>query len=360
MDRHHDAKKLRDAFRMEFTSAASVELDRAAIGEDPIVVAARSSELPGYGQATALFTPPSTTGRAGGARPSAGWTLADFLTQAEGSFTVVHRPRGPQGLFTLKSFNRSVLLGTGSNAWWNATSPLSLGKTHGAFDALELIRAEGFDATNPTAWFEEFKNVRLDWFALLKQQTPTAFTKGLGLSSALYSVDNPVGHARTYLKLAGTFTQDDPSKILAALKSGAAVASTGPLLEVTANGAAPGGTGTASGGSVSLTVNLYAPDWVPVDQVRIVVNGDVVQTLDPATFAVSGTDFRLRTTTVNLTLPTTKDAYLIVEAGVPLGTSGPYRLGTPWSKIMRGIYPLAITNPIFLDLNGGGYTAPGL
>jgi hypothetical protein len=34
--------------------------------------------------------------------------------------------------------------------------------------------------------------------------------------------------------------------------------------------------------------------------------------------------------------------------------------GTPWNKIMKGIYPIAITNPIFVDVNGGGYTPPGL
>jgi hypothetical protein len=360
MDRHPDGDKLRTAFRKELIDNTGLQFSPVPIGQDPLVVAGRSSELAGYGLATALFTPPATDGRAAGARPSVGWTLADFLAQAEGSYAVIHRPRGPKGLFTLKGFDRTVPLGTGPNAWWTATGPLSLGRTHGTFDGLELIRAEGLDAANPTAWFEEFKDVRADWFALLKQQTPAAFTKGLGLSAAKFSVDNPVGHARTYLLLGGAATQEDPSRLLTALKAGNAVASTGPLLEVTANGAAPGGTAIASGGAVALTINLYAPDWVPVDQVRILVNGVLVQTLDPAAFTPSGADFRLRSTTVNLSLSTAKDAFLVVEAGVPLGTTGAYRPGTPWARIMRGIYPLAVTNPVFLDLNGGGYTAPGL
>lgn len=360
MDRHQDADKLRTAFRKEFIDGTGLQISPVPIGQDPLVVNARSSELSGFGQATALFTPAATSDRAGGARPSANWSLADFLTQAEGPFSVIHRPRGPKGLFTLKGFDRSIPLGMGPNAWWTATGALSLGRTHGAFDGLELLRAEGFDAANPTAWFEEFKEVRADWFALLKQQTPASFTKGLGLSSAKFSVDNPVGHARTYLLLGGAVTQEDPSGLLAALKAGSAVASTGPLLEVTANGATPGGTTAPSGGAVALTINLYAPDWVPVDQVRLLVNGAVVQTLDPATFTASGTDFRMRSMTVNLALATAKDAFLVVEAGVPLGTTGAYRPGTPWAKIMRGIYPLAVTNPVFLDLNGGGYTAPGL
>lgn len=361
MDRHLDAKGLRDDFRMEFQLFGTPDTDRVAVGEDPIIIEARSSKLVGFGEVTALSTPAPTPNRAGGARDPKGWNLADFLAQAEGAYNIVHRPRGlTDGLFTLKNFDRTVPLGTGVNTWWSTQGAQSLGKTNGGFDALELLRAEGCDPANPTPWFNEFLAVRADWFALLKQQTPAAFTKALGLSSALYSVDNPVGHARTYLNLSGTVTQDDPSTVLAALKSGAAVASTGPLLDVSANGVALGGTATAAAGAVALTVNLYSPDWVPVDEIRIVVNGVVVQTLDPMTFTPSGTDFRLRSITVNLTLPTTLDAFLVVEAGVPLTTSGDYRLGTPWNKIMRGIYPIAITNPIFVDVNGGGYTAPGL
>jgi hypothetical protein len=33
-------------------------------------------------------------------------------------------------------------------------------------------------------------------------------------------------------------------------------------------------------------------------------------------------------------------------------------LGTPWSSIMRGIYPIAVTNPIFVNVTGGSYKPP--
>jgi hypothetical protein len=244
------------------------------------------------------------------------------------------------------------------NAWWNATGSLSQGATVGSFNALELLRAESFSASNPDSWFTEFKAVRRDWFALLNQQTHTNFTKGLGLSSGLYSLDTPVGLARTYLKLGTAVpTESDLSAVQNALKSGAAVASTGPLLDVSINGAGPGG--SVSGASLNVSITLYAPNWVPVDEVRIIVNGQVVQTLDPGTFS-QGSDFRQRSTTVPLNLPTAKDAWIVVEAGVSLSQAGPYRAGTPWSKIQKGIYPIAITNPIFVDVNGGGYVPPGL
>ena len=185
-DRLTDPAALRTEFRAEIDNVAVTDAQRAPIGQDPFVVGARSSTL-ADGFVTALFTPAPTGARGGGARPSKGWTLADFITQAEGSYTIIHRPRGPQGLFTVRGFDPTVPFGTGVNAWWTTTGPLSLGKRQGDFDALELIRAEGCDPLDPSAWFAEFKTVRNDWFALISQQTPTAFTKGLGLSASRFS-----------------------------------------------------------------------------------------------------------------------------------------------------------------------------
>lgn len=365
-----DPTALRAEFRAEFdaNNTSLSDAQRDPIGNDPFVVGARTSSL-SDGSVTALFTPAPTNTRFGGALPSTGWTLADFLTQAQGAFNVVERPRGPLGLLTVRGFDPAAALGTGANAWWTQTGPLSLGKREGDFDAIELIRGEYSDANgnplsltdpaNANAWFNEFLTVRNDWFGLISQQGPGSFTKGLGLSSAHYSLDTPVGLARTYLNLgSATLDQNDLSPVLKALQAGAAVASTGPFVDATVNGTGPGGLVAGPVSSVTLTVNLYAPDWVPVDEVRVVVNG-AVQTLPLANFTPSTTDSRLRTATATLAMPTTgKDAWIVVEAGVPLTTTGAYAAGTPWAKIMKGIYPIAVTNPIFVDVNGGGYTPP--
>lgn len=357
-DRFEDAGQVYKDFVLEFNPLVLDASYRTPIGTDPLTFGARSTTLTQDGVVSAFFTPAPRVERNRGAKPSQGWNLADFIKQSEGSFVVVQRPRGPQGLFTLRGFNPTVPLGTGVNTWWNATGPLSQGTTVGSFNALELLRAEGFSASTPDPWFTEFKAVRRDWFALLNQQTPVNFTKGLGLSSGLFSLDTPVGLARTYLKLGTTIpTEADLSGIQNALKSGAAVASTGPLLDVSINGTGPGG--TVTGASLNLSIAIFAPGWVLVDEVRIIVNGQVVQTLDPTTFT-AGSDFRQRVGSVLLNLPATKDAWIVVEAGVPLSQTGAYRPGTPWSKIQKGMYPIAITNPIFVDVNGGGYVPPGL
>jgi len=363
MDRNVSGDHAYNGFRYEFDPLMGVAAEEVGpLGVDPLVVGARSSALP-QGTVTALFVPEPTLGRLGGARPSKGWTVADFLSQAEGKFTVVHRPLGPGGLFQTQGFSLTDALGSGANAWWTQTSALSGGKRMGDFDALELIRAESLTSRTQAQWHQEYKDLRAIWFKLISAQSPTAFTKALGLSAGVYSVDTPVGTARTFLKVGGTaVAQSDLSPVLSALQSGAAVASTGPFLDVTATGTAgtagPGQLLTGANASVTLTIALVAPAWVPVEQVRVWVNGALVQTLDPSTFTTDATDARKRSLSLSLPLP--QDAWIVVEAGVP--EAGPTLADaryTAWFKVQHNTYPLAVTNPIFVDQNGGGYTPPG-
>ena len=365
-------------FVWEFIASGYTATQLGTIGNDPYVVGGRTSVLADFGTVTALFTPPATRYRFGGAIQPNNWTLADFITQAQGQFTIAHEPRGPQGIFTLG--NGAPVISDPAS-WWNGSGKFANNATNGGLDAIELLRAEGFDQNNPDAWFTEFKAARNDWFALLNQQTPDKFTKALGLSSAKYSRDTPVGLARTYLKATpaivnpvgynangttiapvfGSPLIQDLSSVLAALKAGAAVASTGPFLDVSVGTTGPGGLVKGPLATATLTVNLYHSAWMPVDELRIVVNGKTVTTIDPATLTQSADDSRLSTGTIQVALPVTATgtgAWIVVEAGVRLGQTGPYAVGQPWNFIMRGIYPIAVTNPIFIDVAGTGYKHP--
>ena len=51
-------------------------------------------------------------------------------------------------------------------------------------------------------------------------------------------------------------------------------------------------------------------------------------------------------------------AWIVVEAGVRLDQTGPYAVGTPWHDIQRGFYPIAVTNPIFINVTGLDYKHP--
>jgi hypothetical protein len=365
MDMQVDAAKIYGEFMAEFANTNYVSNDQrpaslsaitrtvaSPYGVDPFVVGARSSVLSGYGPVTALFTPAASAARMGGAQDSTGWILADFLSQAQGQYNVVLRPRGPNGLFTQQGAPAGA-------AWWNTSGPVSYQSVNGDFDAIELLRAESLNSADPSAWFAEFQQVRADWFALLNTQSPSRFTKALGLTSADNSYDTPVGLARTYLK-ASPITEDDLSGVLGALRSGAAVASTGPFLDVSVAGVGPGGMVAGPVQNVNLVINLWKSTWMPVDEIRVVVNGAVALTVNPADLAQSGSDARMYSGSVSVPMPTTgTDAWIVVEAGVPLATTGAYLPTSRWNRIMRGIYPVAVTNPIFVNVTGTlPYTPP--
>ena len=361
IDHQTDANALYEEFQIDL---AYDEAYKTAIGDKPFVVGARTSNLGSYGAVTAYFTPADANARNGGARYSNGWTLADFLLQAEGKYNVVHRPRGPLGIFTQLGFDPALPLNQAA-PWWNEAGPISYGKINGGFDALEIISAGAIVSSGIDAWWSEYKAVRADWFALLGQQSHDSFTKAVAFSSGKFSEDTPVGLARTYLNIGDAeLAQSELGPVLTALRSGVAVASTGPMLDVKVGDTGPGGLAAINGSpaSITLDVTLVAPDWLPVDELRIVVNGQTVLAInDPKSVLTRSTsDSRYYTGTLAVPVPVGRDGWLVVEAGAPLSAAGPYRPGTPWNIVMKGIYPIAITNPIFLDLNGGGYTPPGL
>lgn len=371
MDQFTDGSSLRSSFRKEFKTSGDDAVDNEReqwISGDPYVLNARSSNL-SEGTFTALFTPgPDGSLPFGGALPSTGWTAADFIGQGGGSYVIANRPNGPQGLFTSHPVAAGVALGTGANSWWDDTDALANGHRTGEFDAIELLRGEGCNPADPSAWFAEFQQVRANWFNLLNLEPQTQFTKALGLSSGIYSLDTPVGLARTYFKPGSGLNQSDLSNVKEALESGAAVASTGPLLDVTVGTQGPGSLVAGPAATVSLTVNVWSATWVPLDEVRIIVNGSqmgasVAFGATPASNGWTADPADARHWSQTFTVPMSaltggKDGWIVVEAGVPLSTTGAYAVGTPWNRIMKGIYPVAVTNPIFVDVNGGGYIAP--
>ena len=292
-----DAPSLYSDFRAEFGStllqpnmipASLSAINRPAgmpYGQDPFVVGGRTSVLNGYGTATALFTQPATNAPLGGALPSTNWTLADFLVQAQGQYNAANRPRGPQGLFTLQG---APTQGNAVSPWWTASDALSLDTPNGAFDALELLNAASLASGTPQTWLSEFLQVRSDWFGLLDLQGPTGFTKALGLSSASNSYDTPVGLARTYLKANPTAPLNsagvpvpDLSGVLSALRSGAAVASTGPFLDVSVGDAGPGQCVRRPGAERHPRHQPLDDALDPVDEIRVIINGSLYQSHQP-------------------------------------------------------------------------------
>ena len=108
-------------------------------GRDPFVVAGRTTTLSGFGTVDRPVHAGGhqrAPGRGRLPEPGQTWNLADFLAQGLGQYNVVHRPRGPQGLFTLQGAPiqptpPASSWNTALNAWWSPWSqqsgPLAFG-----------------------------------------------------------------------------------------------------------------------------------------------------------------------------------------------------------------------------------------
>jgi len=168
---------------------------------------------------------------------------------------------------------------------------------------------------------------------------------------------NGVGGWRMYMPSAS----DEPAKIdwrenSRHAKEGRSYLTTGPFLQVqTDDGTQPGGTVRAAGG-VKLKVRVQCTDWLDIDRVQVLVNGRAEPKLNftrathPTWFANGVVKFD-RT----IDVPLAEDAHLIVVAA---GENFDLKTGYGTSAQAR-IKPIAYHNPIWADVDGGGFKPNG-
>ncbi|MFM8891187.1 MAG: CehA/McbA family metallohydrolase, partial [Planctomycetia bacterium] len=161
---------------------------------------------------------------------------------------------------------------------------------------------------------------------------------------------------------------DDPAAVavvdvVRACERGNIVMTSGPFLEanVTAsrNGtparAGPGDSVADDDGAVTLAVRVQCPNWFDVDRVQVFVNGRPDPALDftrrdqPERFARGVARF-----TAEVPVRLDRDAHLIV-ATIGEGSS----LGVVMGPEHAADKPVAVTNPIFVDVGGDGFTPSG-
>jgi len=232
------------------------------------------------------------------------------------------------------------------------------------FDVMEI--ANGTD-------INDYIEVRNDWFSLLNQADgiTVPYLVGSGVSDSHRITLESAGYHRSYVSGVG----DDPNALNVAtfdanVKAGRVMATTGPYIEYTledsnAATAQPGDTIVPATSDVTLHIKVQSTNWIPVEEVRVVVNGIVLNTFDttttPAvTLPKKATSGSKKTTRFEADVPLslTQDDWILVEAGAPLS---PPPLPDPFaSQIVPGLVPNAFTNPIFVDLGGDGFDPPGL
>jgi hypothetical protein len=174
------------------------------------------------------------------------------------------------------------------------------------------------------------------------------------------------GYFRNFIKSTTDIpAQIDTMEMVHAAERGNVVVSTGPFMTVGAIGlsadgkitkAGPGDDVAAPESKLSLQVRVQCPNWLDINRVQVFLNGRPAEDLN---FTRRTTPERFSDDVVKFdaTLPVTvkTDTHVIVAAigeGLELGpVMGPNYGGK--------LPPVAVANPIFVDVDGGGFQANG-
>ena len=169
------------------------------------------------------------------------------------------------------------------------------------------------------------------------------------------------GWLRNYIKS----STDDPSQIdtmemVHESEHGHVIMTNGPFLEVTATSgekkAIAGDDLAAKDGKVSLAVRVQCPNWFDIDRVQVLINGKL---FEEHRFTKRETAGKFKATgpvkfeeTIEVTL--TEDSHLIVAT---IGDES--KLGPVMGPERGDDKPVALSNPIFVDVDGGGFKSNG-
>lgn len=199
------------------------------------------------------------------------------------------------------------------------------------FDALEV--ANGCDV-------DRIEHVtQRDWFAFLNHGHRIYAT---GSTDNHRAETGNMGYPRTYLRM----PTDDPAgaridDVRASLKAGRMIVSCGPFVEMALGGAEIGDTATVESADLELRIRVAAPTWMDVDELDVIVNGEVMRTIPIASSEVAE---RFRGVVTVPRPDRARDGWVIARV----------RGDTPHGLWARRGPSYAFTNPIFLDGNDDG------
>jgi hypothetical protein len=215
-----------------------------------------------------------------------------------------------------------------------------------SFDLLEVMNGPDYYSSNSVAVE--------DWLHLLNR----GYYFPLIASSDSHSIDKEEpGYSRTYVMYEGEEGDNLNWKALAlSLKKGRSFASNGTIVEFKVNNRYTSGDSfTSSDGKAEIWIKVQSAPWVAVDEVRLIVNGE-----RKFTFPVKTAKEEILKFTKQISLKLKKDSYIIVEV---LGKRSLYPILQRYSKtglLEDAILPYALTNPVFIDVDGNGKFDPPL
>jgi hypothetical protein len=213
-----------------------------------------------------------------------------------------------------------------------------------SFDVLEILNEPYLHPSNSVSI--------QDWLNLLNR----GYYFPLMASSDAHSIDREEpGYCRTYVMYEGEEGDNlNWEAVALAIKKGRSFGSTGPLVDFRVNDKYTSGDSfTSSSGKAEVWIRVQSAPWVAVDEVRLIVNGERKFTFPVKTAKEEILKFRKQ-----ISLKLKKDSYIIVEV---FSRRSLYPIHQRYSKtglIEDAILPYAITNPVFIDVDGNGKFDP--
>ncbi len=233
----------------------------------------------------------------------------------------------------------------------SADDPCAVLGADGTFDLMEIANGESL---------LHARGMRADWLSIVAQRGHVTAVA----NSDSHRLGEVAGFPQNLVEGVFDAAAFDVEAFDAALVAGRVYGSSGPILRARIGSAGPGDVLAIDPADASLDFTVEAAPWVPVAECRIVVDGEVVETAPGAAVA---DPFDAATDPVRCEGPVdlapylgSADAFVVLEAGIawPADDVEPVT-GGPYGVVAPGHDPLAFSNPIYLDLDGGGWSPPG-
>jgi hypothetical protein len=315
----------------EHTQIGSVKAVAEALGFGEEVVSPPAQEVTtfAYGHFNAFPMAPKPGEFNGGAVFPYDKTPAELFTairdQNEGDEIIqVNHPRGGGfgSYFSWAEYDATT--GVAANPGWDLN-----------WDAIEVF--------NGSCGGGSQRDTYRDWVSF----TNVGARKVLASGGDSHRENDPIGLPRNWIQVDKAAAAADPQALVAAVKARRMTVSCGPFVTMTAStGEGLGSTiGLDEVGSVTFQVQVQAPSWIDLVEVRLLRNGDPIDAQD-ITITEGGVRFE-----GTFTDSPEADAWYAVEVLgqgriLPVHKNGP---------------PYAATNPIEVDADGDGeWTPPGL
>ena len=215
-----------------------------------------------------------------------------------------------------------------------------------SFDVLESLNGPYAYSSNSVAI--------QDWLNLLNR----GYYKPLVGSSDSHSIDRgEPGYSRTYVYYKGGKGKDlDTRAVIDAIKKGHSFASNSPIVELSVNeNFIPGDSCSATGGKVNVHLKVQSASWISVDEVKILINGE-----RKLIFPVKAEDTSAVKFDKDIVLTLDRDVTIIAEV---MGKKSLYPVVQAISEeglLEDAVLPYALTNPVFVDVDGNGVFDPPL